>query len=333
MTALTLTEEFKQYYLDKRKMPEILNTWEETWIDNQGVKLPALIYAAQAGAPTVVFIPGTSAQAFVYIELLYKLNQAGFNTIGFDPRGHGRSQWPRGDYTLEEHVEDAYAVCRYAQERFKADVFIMGSSQGGIEAFYLAARNDPLIKGAICHNIADFGQLEARRMHRSIPRYRPDPDGPILCNMGVVANLMTLVIQTIITPLLQLIAKFFPKKHISILSYAAMDKEDAGVFGSAWDYVQTDPLAIKTVTFRTLASLTSSSPMRPIHQINTPLLILSGDHDEMLPIDYTWRLYAQLTCDKTLKIYEQSPHLLCTRSIYVAKILPDVIAWIRSKQS
>ena len=79
----------------------------------------------------------------------------GFNVVGFDPRGHGLSSGLRGDYTINEIVDDTLAVVKYARERFGSKVAVAGSSQGGMVAFYAAARDDS-IAAAVCHNIADL---------------------------------------------------------------------------------------------------------------------------------------------------------------------------------
>ncbi|HAR48895.1 MAG TPA: hypothetical protein DCR81_02055 [Smithella sp.] len=127
----------------------------ETYLDANGFKLHLDVFSVGKNAPTVVFIPGTSVYARFYIEVMYKIFKQGFNVVGFDPRGHGLSSGTRGDYTVNEIVDDTLAVVKYARERFGGKVAIAGSSQGGIIAFYAAAR-DNSIAAAVCHNLADL---------------------------------------------------------------------------------------------------------------------------------------------------------------------------------
>lgn len=114
-----------------------------------------IFFSADKNASTIVFIPGTSVYTKFYIEFMYRLYLQGFNIIGFDPRGHGLSSGLRGDYTINEIVDDTLAVVKYARDRFGSKVAIIGSSQGGMVAFYAAAR-DNSIAAAVCHNIADL---------------------------------------------------------------------------------------------------------------------------------------------------------------------------------
>jgi len=76
-------------------------------------------------------MPGTSAYALIYGEFLKALADRGYNVVGFDPRGHGRSGGERGSYTIPELVSDMKAAVEYAQKRFGDPIVVAGSSQGG----------------------------------------------------------------------------------------------------------------------------------------------------------------------------------------------------------
>jgi Lysophospholipase len=86
----------------------------------------------------MVFVPGTSVYALLYVEFMYKLSREGFNVVGVDPRGHGMSSGKRGVYTLGELVEDALAAVDHARSLYGGRVAVSGSSQGGMVAFYCA---------------------------------------------------------------------------------------------------------------------------------------------------------------------------------------------------
>src|ERR1019366_1265377 len=110
------------------------------WVISDGLKIHVDVYEHDPLVPTIVFIPGTAIYALCYGELLYTLGQAGYNIVGFDPRGHGQSAGIRGDYTISELMTDAENVISYAIQRFNKKVSLMGSSQGGIVALYMAAK-------------------------------------------------------------------------------------------------------------------------------------------------------------------------------------------------
>src|SRR5688500_17842575 len=68
-------------------------------------------YPAQ-GTPrgSVVFVGGLSNHALGYADFQYQLSRRGWNVVGVDLRGHGRSSGKRGDFTIEMVVEDLAAA-------------------------------------------------------------------------------------------------------------------------------------------------------------------------------------------------------------------------------
>jgi hypothetical protein len=83
--------EYQDDIMKRWKMNVDRSKLEETYIDANGYKLHLIIGSAGKHAPTLVFIPGTTAYAKVYYQFLYDMYRRGFNVIGFDPRGHGKS--------------------------------------------------------------------------------------------------------------------------------------------------------------------------------------------------------------------------------------------------
>src|SRR5687767_10027666 len=104
-TFHTVTEYF-EYITKELGYPPLYQYFTEDCIECDGNKLHLDIYEVGKDAPTIVFIPGTAIYALCYGELLYKLGQAGYNVVGLDPRGHGRSEGARGDYTISELMRD-----------------------------------------------------------------------------------------------------------------------------------------------------------------------------------------------------------------------------------
>jgi len=97
-------------------MPEIRSSYREEVLQAGGRGLRLYHFESQPDDPVVVFIPGTSVYTLLYGEFMLKLSRAGFNVIGFDPRGHGMSEGKRGVYTLGELVDGARAVVDHAIE-------------------------------------------------------------------------------------------------------------------------------------------------------------------------------------------------------------------------
>lgn len=310
--------DFEKYLEDFQKKLGISvdrASWKDERIDSGGVSLYAPVFEAGKGKPTVVYIPGTSVYALFYIEIIHGLYRQGFNVVGFDPRGQGQSGGLRGDYTIMEHVADAKACVAYARERFQGPVFVMGSSQGGIEAFYLAAGDDPGVDGVICHNIADLTDPDSVRLSRFGPR------GKVPRSVAISSRGLTLIIRTL--------ARLFPRARVPIAAYLDLRSEPMRVFGDAWEFILQDPLALQHITLRAVASLVSTPLPRPIEQIKTPTLVLHSSGDHIFPQDYIMRLYNRLTCEKDIKIYPDLPHLITIE--HVDRVLPDVTEWIKGR--
>lgn len=281
--------------------PRLLETIRTDTVTSDGILLHLDIFEATRGDPVVVFVPGTAVYALVYAEFMYKLSLQGFHVIGFDPRGHGRSQGLRGSYTVQELVRDTEAVIRYAREHFGPDVFIAGSSQGGIIAFYVAAKETDL-RGAVCHNLADLEDPETLRLTRF----------PTLARLG--------------RPLLSL-ARLFPELQIPIRFYLDLKREETRFFGNAQEFLNQDPLALRSISFKAFASLATTPLPCPVEKTPTPVMILHAEKDTIFPFDYIEKIYRRLPEPKRLQLARGQPHLLLTD--HVEEMIPPVTAWMK----
>lgn len=283
----------------RRQADVPFSRFEAAQITSDGIRLHLDVIAVDDAAATVVLVPGTSVYGLVYGDMLAGLADAGFNAVSVDPRGHGRSDGRRGSYTIPELVADARAAVAYARDRFGAPVVLAGSSQGGIVAFYCAATDEKLA-GAVCHNIADLA----------------NPASAGLTDRQAAARLMK--------PLAGWLAAVFPELPIPIKGYLNLlsrGHEDIKARLAA------DPLSLKVIRLKALASLGTAPLPCPVEQISTPVLILHGARDTIFPQRYVEELYGRLRCHKELKIYPELDHFLCTDNVPV--VLPDVVSWIR----
>ena len=271
------------------------------WRASDGVELQLEVLAPPEASATVVFMPGTNAYALLYGELLAALADAGLCVVGFDPRGHGLSEGPRGDYTIAELVRDFGGVVDYARERFGLPVFAAGSSQGGIAAFYLAASDTPLA-GAICHNAAELADPESVRLTR-FPR-----------------------VSRMFAPLLPRLARLAPRFSVPMTAYLDLAAEPVRGLGNAKAVIAADPLLVDHVSLQALASLGSEPLARPVEAITTPILLLHAGDDGIFPLDYIEALFDRLRGPKRLKVYAGLPHYMIVD--YVDRFLADLLAWV-----
>lgn len=290
------------YQLAKQmNLEHLSHRFSEDTVLSDGIRLHLDIIISDRNAPTVVFLPGTATYALCFAEILVAIADAGYNVVGIDARGHGRSEGTRGDYTVSELVRDAQAVIGYAIDHFNERVSLLGCSQGGIIAFYTAAIDDR-IQSAICQNFADLS--DPATLH--IARY------PTLARWS--------------KPLMAAANRLFPKQQIPITTYIDHKRLKIPKYGTIQDFVEQDPLAIKTISVRALWSLSNTRLGRPIEQINIPLMILQPGNDEIFPLAYTQHLFDQLTCQKQLCVLPDMTHTMMVAAPQIA--VKPIIEWL-----
>ena len=285
----------------KRKTANWFDRFEQDFINANGLKLHLDVIEASKNQPTIVFMPGTNAYALLYGEFLTALADSGYNIVGFDPRGHGRSDGARGSYTIPELMADMGAAVAYARTRFSDPIVVAGSSQGGITAFYLGASGTP-VAGVLCHNLADLGDPASIRLSRN----------PFL----------SLMIKPFLAPL----ARMFPEFKVPITSYINLKAEPIRDLGNSKDLLYQGPLLVPFIRLRGMASLSSEKLPCPVEEISTPVMIIHGGEDVIFPQEYIEYIYERLQCKKTLKIYPGFHHYIVFD--HVEAILPDVLTWL-----
>lgn len=279
----------------------IYDRFQSDTVVSDGLKLHMDVIELDRGKPVVVFVPGTSVYSLLYSEFMVALADKGYNVVGIDPRGHGRSEGLHGSYTIAELVTDTRAAVGYARKRFNDKIAVAGSSQGGIVAFYVAA-TDENIAGVVCHNAADLCDPASVRLTRN----------PTLSRFG--------------KPVLKIFASLMPEMKVPISMYLDLEAEEMRGFGNAKVYLDQDPIAYRAIRLKGLASLASEKLSRPVEQITTPVQILHAGRDNIFPQDYIEYIYNKLTCKKSLKVYPNLPHLILTE--HVNLIIPDVVEWL-----
>lgn len=281
--------------------PRYQRSFESDWVKSDNIKLHLDVLTADKNAPTVVVMPGTAIYALCHAELMYKIYEHGYNVVGFDPRGHGQSKGLRGDYSVQELMTDAGNVISYAIKRFNKKVTLFGSSQGGIIALYMAAKDERL-DSVICHTFADLSDGSAVRLTRHPRLFK------YLKNIAAPAG------------------KLIPKAHVPVTAYIDIKSIPVTHYGNLLNFIEQDPLALKYITLRALQSLDGVKPAKPFEQITTPVFMFQGDADSIFPVSYTEKIFNRLTCKKKIKIFKGRPHSIVTEN--VDEILPGIISWL-----
>lgn len=302
-------EEYAEYLATEIVgMPELVDSWREEMLAVNGRELHLYHFESRPDDPVMVFVPGTSVYALLYTEFLYKLSKQGFNVIGFDPRGHGKSSGKRGVYTLGGLVEDTLAVIDHAVRTYNTRVSVSGSNQGGMVAFYCAAA-EPRLKASVCHNVIAPDEPDNERMTRWPFLFRP-----LMPFLDVLRPLAESPLGELMTP---------------ISLYLDLKAEKSRLVPDVGRFLGDDPLVLSAVSFSALHSLASTPMARKVEEIETPVMVIHSGGDNIFPEDYVRRIYGRLRCEKEFIYIPEAPHLVMLD--YVDELVPRIAAWVKKQ--
>lgn len=129
-------------------------------LDRDGVRL---VYEERgSGGTPMVFVPGGSCDWWSFHEQLDHFGATG-RVVSLDLRGHGQSDKPEQDYSIEGYVDDvAWVIERLGLDR----PVVVGHSMGGAIALQLAADHPGLARALVLvdpapvhDNSAGFGHM------------------------------------------------------------------------------------------------------------------------------------------------------------------------------
>jgi pimeloyl-ACP methyl ester carboxylesterase len=298
-------EAYARTLFERVGLGELNDSWNEEVLKVGDRELRLYHFESKPGDPVMVFVPGTSVYALLYTEYMYKLSGQGFNVVGFDPRGHGRSGGKRGVYTLGGLVEDTMAVIGHAIDTYGEKVAVSGSSQGGMVAFYCAAA-EPRLKAAVCHNVITPDEPDNERMTR-----RPGLFRPLMPFLPMFRPLMETPVGELMTP---------------VSAYLDLSAETSRLVPDVGRFLKEDPLAVNAVSLSALHSLPTTPMAKRVEEIETPVMIIHAGRDNIFPEDYVRRVYDRLTCEKEFLYLADAPHLVMTD--FVDEIIPPISSWL-----
>lgn len=123
---------------------------------------------AQAGSPSnpaLLLIPGQTESWWGYEKAMALLAQD-FHVFAVDVRGHGRSSWTPGRYTLDNMGSD---LLRFIAQVIGRPVISSGCSSGGVLSAWLSAYAMPgQLRGAVCEDPPFFSSETTPLIGQSI---------------------------------------------------------------------------------------------------------------------------------------------------------------------
>jgi pimeloyl-ACP methyl ester carboxylesterase len=270
---------------------------EHVLLPHEDKQLHLEVQKAGDEEPTIVFSPGIGGYGRVYLPLLGKLCDAGFNTVAMDRPGHGLSEGRRGDCTIDQILDVVENTIRYARERFGGPVALVGSSLGGIISWYALTR-EPDVEAVVCHNLyhpAVFHERFARLKSRLLARLaRVAPFAPV------------------------------PIKQLANFEKLSSSPEILDYFRR-----ELDGIWCWSITARSAASIFDYDPPVDWTRVKIPALALVGAEDEMVSAPYTREAFgAAHPPTAELRLLPGAGHLLFHD--HLDEALGEVVDWLRA---
>lgn len=246
-------------------------------LQSTGVKIHVDAYEQpKPDAPVLIFNHGGGGYSRLFVPLALTLYDKGYTVLCPDQRGQGLSEGNRSDFTLSQFVQNIVDVAHWARVKYQGKLFMAGGSLGGGLTYKAAAAGAP-VSAIVCHNLYDFGNPQDTL---AVSRFAP------LAALPGVASLFASITR--------FFAKLLPNLRLPYRSLGRFDKmvdERAVNFYAQW---LADPLPIRRISLRYMASTFSTPPAIPLEENGIPVLVINQTRDQMVSPAVTKRNYDKL---------------------------------------
>ena len=242
----------------------------------------SLAYTDRGSGPPVVLVHAWALHSQMWDRQAEALTQAGFRTITFDRRGHGRSADPGRGYDIDTLADDLAAVLHQLDLK---GVTLVGHSMGGAEVIhYLGRHGGSRVKQVVL-------------LAPATPCLTQGPDNP----HGLPA------------------AAFDHVRSTWVADFPKWVGDNAGPFYTPQTSPETVAYGVRMmlecplpVALATSRALTSADLRADCRKIAVPTLIVHGDADQSAPLDMCGRTTAALIPGAKLVVLPGAPHGLFT---------------------
>lgn len=256
-----------------------------------------------AGQP-VVFSHGWPLNADAWDEQAFFVASNGYRAIAHDRRGHGRSSQPWDGNDMDHYADDLADLIGALDLR---DAVLVGHSTGGGEVTrYMGRHGTARVARAVLVGAVPPLMLKTAANPGGLPAEAFDAirDGLVKDRSQFYRDLS---------------APFYganrPGAQISDGlrdSFWLMSMQVG--FKAAYDCVQ---------------AFSETDLTGDLTKIDVPVLLIHGDDDQIVPLDDSSRLSAQLIKDATLKIYPGAPHGLANTTAFRDTLNGDLLTFLR----
>ena len=245
----------------------------------------------------VCLVHGLGEHTGRYAHVAAALNEAGYAVLGFDLRGHGKSEGLRGHTpSYDTLMDDIGRLLDAAAQRYPGkSQFIYGHSLGGNLVLNYALRRKPRLAGVVSTS-------PAIRMTKPLPG----------------TQLATAKVMNKLQPTIQM-------PNGLTLDSLARDPEVIRAYKS-------DPLVHNKISVRLAVEMLQAGEWALAHaaEFPLPLLLVHGSADEITSAAATQEFAGRVPGDCTLKIWDGFYHETHNEP-EKAEVLAFMVAWIGSR--
>jgi non-heme chloroperoxidase len=254
----------------------------------------------------IVFSHGWPLSADAFEDQMIFLASRGYRCVAHDRRGHGRSSQPWDGYDMDTFAAD---LATLVEELDLRDVVHVGHSMGGGEVTrYLGRHGTSRVSKAVL-----IGAVP--------PIMLKSPANPGGTPMEVFDQNRAAVLADR--------SQFW--KDLSAPFYGA-NRTGANVSQGLRDsFWLQGMMAGNKAVYDCIKAFSETDFTEDLKKINVPTLILHGDDDQVVPIDDSARLSAELVKNATLKVIPGAPHGLC--STHKNEINAELLAFLKGAAS
>ena len=267
--------------------------WSTT--DHEQLYWQAWFAADEPRRATVALMHGYAEHSARYEHVAIALVRSGYNVIGIDARGHGRSTGHRGHVSrFSRYVDDLALLKRRALDRWPDQpLFLMGHSNGGLITLRYALRK---------------------------------PDG--VCGFVVTSPLIQLALRVsaVQNTLGQVTSRLAPK----LMLPSEIDAKHLSHVDEVVDRYRQDPLVFDTVNVRWFTEMheTSADLVERADALEQPFLFLVAGSDRVVDARATESLFHKLgSMDRELEVFPDLYHEILNERPW-KPILQRVILWM-----
>ena len=269
-----------------------------TFTTSDGVEI---FYKDWGSGQPIVFSHGWPLSADAWDAQLLYFAQKGYRVIAHDRRGHGRSAQPAEGNNMDRYADDLAELIEHLDLR---DAVLIGHSTGGGEvAHYIGRHGTSRVSKAVLLGAVPPLMLKTAN----------NPNGtPIEVFDGIregVAHNRSQFYQDLTTPFYG-----FNRDGVDV---------SQGLRDSFWLQGMAGGILGQYASIHEFSEVDYTEDLKAI---DVPTLIIHGDDDQIVPIDASAKLSAEIVQDATLKIYEGGSHGLAQTE--PEKFNADVLAFI-----